>query len=60
MIVFGEEADGLSKDIMGLGEAIKIPGTDHVESLNVSVASAVILSDYYQKVKMHEVAPRFK
>ena len=60
VIVFGEEADGLSKDIMGLGEAIKIPGTDHVESLNVSVASAVILSDYYQKVKMHEVAPRFK
>lgn len=51
VIVFGEEADGVTKEIQGLGTAIKIPGTDHVESLNVSVATAVILSDYYQKVK---------
>ena len=43
-----------------LGETIKIPGTDSVESLNVSVATAVILSDYYQKVKFNEVTPRFK
>lgn len=60
VIVFGEEAEGLSKDLLQLGTTIKIPGTDHVESLNVSVASAVILSDYYQKVKQHEINPRFK
>jgi TrmH RNA methyltransferase len=49
VIVFGEEAEGLSKSTLILGDTIKIPGTDNVESLNVSVASAVILSDYYQK-----------
>lgn len=60
VIVFGEEAAGLSKDLMQTGTTIKIPGTDNVESLNVSVASAVILSDYYQKVKTNEINPRFK
>ncbi len=60
VIVFGEEADGLSKDVLNAGTTIKIPGTDNVESLNVSVASAVILSDYYQKVKHNEINPRFK
>jgi TrmH RNA methyltransferase len=60
VVVFGEEALGLSKDIMQTGTTIKIPGTDNVESLNVSVASAVILSDYYQKVKQNEINPRFK
>lgn len=51
VIVFGEEAEGLTKETLSLGETIKIPGTDYVESLNVSVAAAVILSDYYQKVQ---------
>lgn len=49
VILFGEEAEGLSKDALALGDTIKIPGTDKIESLNVSVAAAVILSDYYQK-----------
>lgn len=48
VIVFGEESDGLTKETMALGEAIKIPGTDHVESLNVSVAAGVILSEYFR------------
>ena len=52
VIVLGEESLGITKEIQGLGTNIKIPGTDYVESLNVSVATAVILSDYYQKVKM--------
>ena len=60
MILFGEEAEGLSKDTLALGDTIKIPGTDNIESLNVSVAAAVILSDYYQKVKLNEITPRFK
>ncbi|MDO9181244.1 MAG: tRNA/rRNA methyltransferase [Bacteriovorax sp.] len=60
VILFGEEAEGLSKNALALGDTIKIPGTDKIESLNVSVAAAVILSDYYQKVKLHEIAPRFK
>lgn len=49
VVVFGEEGPGLSKETLSLGESITIPGTDHVESLNVSVAAGVILSDYYQK-----------
>ncbi|MBP9682656.1 MAG: hypothetical protein KBD76_14730 [Bacteriovorax sp.] len=60
VIVFGEEAEGLSKDALSCGDTIKISGTDNVESLNVSVAAAVILSDYYQKVKHNEITPRFK
>ena len=60
VVILGEEAMGLSRDLLNLGVAVKIPGTDHVESLNVSVASAVILSDYYQKVKINEINPRFK
>jgi len=60
VILFGEEGPGLSKEALSLGETIQIPGTDKVESLNVSVAAAVILSDYYQKVKHHAVTPRFK
>ena len=51
VIVFGEEAEGLSKNTLAIGTTIKIPGTDNIESLNVSVAAAVILSDYYQKVQ---------
>jgi RNA methyltransferase, TrmH family len=51
VILFGEEAEGLTKTTLALGETIKISGTDNVESLNVSVAAAVILSDYYQKVQ---------
>ncbi len=60
VVLFGEEAQGLSPELLKIGTQIKIPGTDNVESLNVSVASAVILSDYYQKVKQNEINPRFK
>ena len=52
VIVFGEEAEGLSNDTLAIGDTIKIPGTDYIESLNVSVAAAIMLSDYYQKVKI--------
>ncbi len=48
VIVFGEESDGLTKETLALGETVKIPGTDHVESLNVSVAAGVILSEYFR------------
>jgi TrmH RNA methyltransferase len=60
VVLFGEEASGLTPELLKMGTNIKIPGTDNVESLNVSVASAVILSDYYQKVKQNEINPRFK
>lgn len=51
VILFGEEAEGLSEEALNYGDTIKIPGTDKIESLNVSVAAAIIFSDYYQKVQ---------
>lgn len=51
VIVFGEEANGISKELLGLFEGIKIPGTDFVESLNVSVAASILMHDYYAKIK---------
>ncbi len=60
VVVFGEETNGLSKDLLQTGTLIKIPGTDYVESLNVSVATAVILSDYYSKVTKNANNQRFK
>jgi TrmH RNA methyltransferase len=49
-ILFGEEAHGLSKELLASGECLKIPGTDHVESLNVSVATSIMMYDYFLKV----------
>ena len=51
VIVFGEEAKGLTKEILAQGESICIPGTNHVESLNVSVATSILLYDFYTKTK---------
>lgn len=60
VVLFGEENSGLTPLLLKKGTCIKIPGTDLVESLNVSVASALILSDYYQKVIQNEITPCFK
>jgi len=51
VLVLGEEANGLSKEILSQGDCIKIAGTDHVESLNVSVATSILMYDFYSKVK---------
>lgn len=51
VIVFGEEANGLSKELIAKGECINIKGTDHVESLNVSVAASILMYDFHSKIK---------
>lgn len=51
VIVLGEEGKGLSKDIMSQGDCINIAGTNHVESLNVSVATSILMYDFFTKVK---------
>ncbi len=52
VLLFGEEGDGLSKDaFMVQDDRIMIPGTNNVESLNVSTAIAVILSEYWKQIK---------
>ncbi|MCH5149185.1 MAG: hypothetical protein J1G30_00845 [Spirochaetales bacterium] len=53
ILVFGQEADGISKDVMQrLDESLIIPGTDNVESLNVSVAGGIFLSEYTRQMEM--------
>lgn len=50
VIVLGEERLGLSKDIIKLcSTTINIEGTGNVESLNVSVASSIILAQFWQQ-----------
>ena len=50
VIIFGEEQLGISKSVNNLSDlAIKIPGTGAVESLNVSVATALILGEWWRQ-----------
>lgn len=52
VIVFGQEADGITDDLLNLGDCIKIHGTNHVESLNVSVAASIMMYDYFSKINL--------
>lgn len=50
VLFFGEEGPGLSESIFRHSDIkLQIPGSGHVESLNVSTAIAVILSEVYRK-----------
>ncbi|MGL5800058.1 MAG: tRNA/rRNA methyltransferase, partial [Plesiomonas sp.] len=50
VIVFGEERSGISADTQAQGDlALSIPGTGHVESLNVSVATGVLLAEWWRQ-----------
>ena len=51
VFVVGQEADGISKEVMQLlDESLIIPGTGNVESLNVSVAAGIFLSEYARQI----------
>jgi TrmH family RNA methyltransferase len=46
IIVIGNESNGVSKEIMDkLNNTIKIPGVGNAESLNVSVATGIVLNE---------------
>ena len=48
-IVMGSEGKGVSRELKAMADAIvSVPGTGKVESLNVSVASALIMYDLYK------------
>ena len=50
VIVMGNEANGVSKDILNLAnEKVIIPMLGKTESLNVSVATGVILYEYVRR-----------
>jgi len=47
VLVMGAEQMGVDKELSAVANLqIGIPGTGHVESLNVSAATAVILSEW--------------
>lgn len=51
VFVLGGEQNGVSGDLLNAADrCLLIPGTDLVESLNVSVAGAVLLSELYRQV----------
>lgn len=53
VLAMGNESEGLSDAIFSLAdEKVQIPGTDAVESLNVSVATALCLSEYRRKFRV--------
>lgn len=50
VVVFGEEMFGVSKNVAKSADiALQIPGTGHVESLNVSVAASLIIGEWYRQ-----------
>ena len=56
IFLMGEEASGLDKStLQKLHHHINIKGTGHVESLNVSVASSILLSEWWRQ---NQIVPR--
>lgn len=52
VLLFGEEGPGLSKEVLSSGDfSIQIPGTQNVESLNVSSSVAIILGEIWKQKK---------
>jgi len=50
VLAMGSEANGVSKELLALStQKVQIPGTGHVESLNVSVATSLCLGEYYRQ-----------
>jgi len=55
VIIMGSEEDGISKEFLQLADSgAKIPLIGHVESLNVSIASSIVL---YEAVRQRVVKP---
>jgi len=53
---FGVEKEGLSKDVMDNADGfLKIPMVGFTESLNISVAAAIILQNMHEKLKASNV-----
>lgn len=48
LVMFGSEADGLSKELTGFStDSVKIEMNDNVESLNLSISCAVVLYEIF-------------
>ena len=52
VFVFGNEAEGISKEILNKGfDKLKIKGFSNCESLNVAVSCAIVLHDYRRRIQ---------
>ena len=51
-IVFGSEANGVSKEILDAAQKIFIPMNGHAESLNVATSAAIIISEAVRQTKL--------
>lgn len=51
-IVFGSEANGVSKEILDAARKIFIPMSGHAESLNVATSAAIIISEIVRQSKI--------
>jgi TrmH RNA methyltransferase len=50
LLILGSESQGISKEMLRMSDRrVKIPGTGRVESLNVNVAGAILLSEYFRQ-----------
>lgn len=49
-LILGSETDGVAKTLLAKADhCIRIPGSGSVESLNVSVAAALLMGEYYRQ-----------
>jgi TrmH RNA methyltransferase len=50
MLLIGAEDEGLPDDLVGRADRVlSVPGSGHVDSLNVAAATAVLLSEYWRQ-----------
>ncbi len=52
VLLFGEEGPGLSKETLKKFKSLQINGTGNVESLNVSVATSIIIAEYFRQTNI--------
>jgi len=52
IILMGKEDVGLPHDLFKMGQPLSIPGTGNVESLNLSTATSILMSEFRRQVPL--------
>ncbi|MCK6527297.1 rRNA methyltransferase [Myxococcota bacterium] len=59
VVLLGSEGEGLSRGLLSAADLrVSVPGTGHVESLNVAAAAAVVLGEMWRRRTPRRGAPR--
>ena len=48
-LIFGNEGSGLPEEFARMGQPVRIPSNDRVDSLNLSIAAAIGIYGFTQK-----------